>query len=357
MAATVLSLTFRGPVLIYQRHRQAIENLLIAGALTLLVGLFLDATAIYPAQWRTVLLLTILMVGTQWRDWGYYIAFASLLWPLWNLSPYLMTLFVAVALLPRYWIIEYLPWVLLVVSAPLLTEWQIIALVPLLAGLVAGPATGWWTGVLSVLWVKLVAGMSGVLPELGALHGLFFSLAPIESHFTHASSLETLELLAAPFAESSFLLLLHLLQAAAWGLAGFLVGTIHEMEWRKGRPSFILLPTLALGFLVLWAGLYLLPAWLELQSFSVFLKDWMPTAGVALSVLAAGLLAMFYESMQRPVPPPDLPREGAPTVEPRVPSGASKPRREPFVESKRPSSRPVKLRPMQDGTIMLEFDD
>ena len=347
--ASLLSIAFRSPVLIYQRHYKAIENVFIAAALTFLVGLFFDATAIYPYQWRTVLLVTIFVVGAQWRDWGYYIAFAALLWPLWNLSPYLMTLFVAVALLPRYWIIESLPWALLVVSAPILAEWQIIGLVPLLAGLVAGPTTGWWAGVFCVLWLKLVAGMSGLMPEVGALHGLAFSLAAIETNFIDASSLETLERLAEPFAQSSFLLLLHLLQVAAWGLAGWMVGKIHKKEWRKGRPPFIIVPTLALGFFVLWAALYLLPAWLELQTFTVFLKNSLPTAGLALSVLSAGLLAAFYESIQRPVLPQHIP-----SVEPSVGKSAM----ETVVETSSPSSRPWSPppRPEQDDVIMLELD-
>ena len=347
----LFSSAFREPTLIYQRHRNTIENILTAAALTYLVGLFFNATKIYPDQWRTVLLVSIFVVGAQWRDWGYYLAFAALLWPLWNLSPYLMTLFVAVALLPRYWIIQALPWILLVMSAPILAEWQILGLVPLLAGLVAGPKTGWWTGLFCALWLKLVAGMSGLMPELGALHGMIFSISAIELNFVNASSLETLERLAEPFTQSSFLLLLHLLQIGAWGLAGWVVGTIEQKEWRKSRPRFLIILTLTAGFLILWSALYLLPAWLELQSMTAFLRNQLPTIGLALSALSAGLLAALHESLQRPVPPRPIPYTEPPVTTPNKQATVD-------ASSPSPSSRPWSPppRPEQDDVIMLELD-
>lgn len=346
---SLFSFAFREPVLLYQKNRTVIENTLTAAALTYLVALFFEATKIYPDQWRTVLLVSIFVVGAQWRDWGYYLAFAALLWPLWNLSPYLMTLFVAVGLLPRYWLIQALPWVLLVMSAPILAEWQILGLAPLLAGLVAGPKTGWWTGIFCALWLKLIAGMSGLMPELGALHGLAFSISAIELNFVDASSLETLERLAEPFAQSSFLLLLHLLQIAAWGLAGWIVGSIKEKEWRKERPFFMTILTLTTGFLILWSGLYLLPAWLELQSLATFLSHQLPTIGLALSALSAGLLATLYESMQRPVPPKPMPY-----TEPLVTPANTQATVDTSSTSSRPWSQPA--RPKQDDLIMLELD-
>lgn len=298
----ILQSPVRGFLLNYQRHREFVQNSMIAAALTLLVGLFLEATNAFSEQWRLVLLLTIFAIGAQSRDWGYYLAVSVLSFALWDLSPYLMSLFVAVALLPRLLIIDYLPWALLVVSTPLLVEWQAIGLVPILAGLIAGSTVGLWVGVLAALWLKLVAGLAGWMPELGALHGLSLTVEMIEARVSDAKSLETLQLLAAPFSQSSSALLLHVLQIASFGIAGWLVGKLRQSEWREGEPSFVLLPTLAIGFLPLWGAIYLLPAWLGIQSWTMFWTNPLPAAGLALSALTAGLLTAFYESVQRPLP-------------------------------------------------------
>lgn len=346
-----VTFAFRGPVLTYQRHRDAIENTLLAAALTLLVGVFLDATGAYPEQWRMVLLLALFALGAQARAWGYYAAVAILLWPLWSLSPHLMALFLAVALLPRGWIIEGLPWALLIVAAPLLAEWQVVALVPLLAGLLAGPMVGLWAGGLTALWLKLVAGLSGWLPELGDLHGVPFTLAAIEPRIADTTSLEILERLAAPFAQSSSLLLLHLLQIVAWALAGWLVGKIRHLDWRNGEPRFLFAPALAAGTLVLWVALFLIPAWLELKPLAAFLTAPLPTVGLALSAIMAALLTTLYESVQRPVPrrtprprpaPSRVGREGVETV------------RDDSAPPHRPWAEPA--RPEEDDVIMLELD-
>jgi hypothetical protein len=298
----ILQSPVHGVLLSYQRHRKFIQNSLIAAALTLLVGLFLEATNAFSEQWRLVLLLTIFAIGAQSRDWGYYLAVSVLSYALWDLSPYFMSLFVAVALLPRLLIINYLPWALLVVSTPLLAEWQAIGLVPLLAGLIAGPTVGLSVGLLAALWLKLVAGLAGWMPELGALHGLSFTIEMIEARVSDATSLETLKLLAAPFSQSSTILLLHVLQITGFGIAGWLVGKVRQIEWRQGKPPFVLLPTLAVGFLPLWGAIYLLPAWLEIQSFTMFWTNPLPAAGLALSALTAALLSAFYENVQRPLP-------------------------------------------------------
>ncbi len=351
MTALDLRPSLRNPLLVYQRHRDRIEDAAVAAVLMLLVGLFLEGMGVFEGQWRTVILVAIFGLGAQRRAWGYYAAIAALIWPLWLLSPYLMTLFLVVALLPRNWMIEVLPWALLVASAPLLAEWQIVALVPLLAGLVAGPTTGLWAGAAAALWLKLAGGLAGWMPpEMVALHGASFALELIRPNVAQANSLETLLLLAAPFAESSLLFLLHALQIALWGIAGWLVGRVRRLEWRSGQPQFPLVLALAPGALTLWAALYLVPAWLEVESLARFLFAPTPTVGLAVAALAAALLSSAYESVQRPVAR-YVRRSHTPTVrmsrEGPVPVGG--------ISRRGEHIRPERS-PGDDDVIMLELD-
>lgn len=339
--------TLRGPLLTYQRHRERIEDILVATGLSFLVGLFLNATHVYPQEWQLVLLLTIFVVGTQAREWAYYVAIATVLWPLWFISPYLMALFVAVALLPRTLIIEHLPWILLVLSAPLLAEWHALALPPLLAALIAGASIGFWVGALTAFWIKLVAGLSGWIPELAALHGQAFTLTPIETLVRDASSLETLELLAAPFIQSSSMLLLHVLQIVAWGCAGWLVGKIIQVDWQQVSPHIAIIPSLSAGLILLWSAIYLLPAWLELQPLSYVLSHPLPMAGLLLSALTAGCLASLYEEIQRPVSPRLIRASGQARQQKHKPQQTSNTQPSPSW-SNTPSNK--------EKLILLEFD-
>ncbi|MGH2543366.1 MAG: hypothetical protein ACRDIB_11235 [Ardenticatenaceae bacterium] len=299
----------RNPVLLVRRHRNLVENAAVAAALALLVGIFLQASAVFPAQWHAGILLTIFVLGAYSRAWGYYAAVAALLWPLWLLSPFLTMLFLAGALLSRARMIAALPWVLLAVSAPLLAEWHVIGFVPLLAGLIAGPATGLWSGLLAALWLKMAGGLAGWLPEMGALHGAPFALDLFQARIGDANPIETLLLLIRPFAQPSPVL--HALQIAAWGLAGGLVGRVRRIEWQRGEPRYPLVPALASGALLLWGALYLVPAWLELQPLAAFLFAPSPAVGLALSALLAALGATLYEFLPHPRPRPVPPR---PTV-------------------------------------------
>ncbi len=286
------------PLLLYQRHRERIEDALVAVGLAVLVALFLNAANVAAGPWRTVLLLAIVGSGTYSRALGYHVALAVLLWPLWALSPYLALLLLAVALPLRGWLIERLGWVLLIAGAPALAQWQVVGVVPLLAGLVAGPRTALGVALFAALWLKMVGGLAGWQPEMGALHGASLSLAAIEARVAGASFPDTMRLLAVPLTHSP---LLHALQIAAWGAAGWLVATLRQVEWKEGRPQLPLVPVLATGVLVLWSALFLLPVWFDSQSFFALLAAPTPTVGLALSAILAALLSALYESVHHPV--------------------------------------------------------
>jgi hypothetical protein len=285
----------------YQRHRPVIDNLLVAGFLALGVFRIWNVSGLFGMEWHIVLALTVLALGVQQRAWGYYAAVAAILIPLWNLSPYLMTLFVAATLLPRQWWIDRLPLVLLAASAPLLAEWHILGLAPLIAGLVGGPAAGFGVGVGSAIWMKLVAGLAEIPAELGYLHGVRVTWAAIAVHTQEASSLEILRMVVAPFIAGSSALLLHLLQSVGWGAAGWLVGKVRRLHWVKGEPRFLFVPALATGALVLWIAIFMVPAWLGIQSAWLFLSASRVTAGIALASIATAFVTTILERTRRPV--------------------------------------------------------
>lgn len=285
----------------YQRHRPLIDNLLVAGFLALGVFRLWNVSGLFGMEWHIVIALAVLALGVQQRAWGYYAAVAALLLPLWNLSPYLMTLFVAGALLPRRWWIEQLPFVLLAASAPLLAEWHVPGLAPLLAGLVGGPAAGFGVGLGSALWMKVVAGLAEIPAELGYLHGVRMTWAAMATHTQEASSLEILQMIGAPFLAGSSLFLLHSLQSVGWGVAGWLVGKVRRHHWVKGEPRFHFVPAIATGALFLWATIFMIPAWLGLQSAWLFLGAGRIVAGIALAGIATAFVTTILERTRRPV--------------------------------------------------------
>lgn len=332
---------FNSPLLIYQRHRERIEDALVAVGLAALVGIFLSATGVFSEAWRLVLMLALVGVGSFSRFWGYNAAVAVLAWPIWTLAPILLVPFLAAALLPRRWIVAALPWVLLVASAPLLAQWQIVGLAPLLAGLVAGRTSALVVGVFAALWLAVAGGLAGWQPELGALHGAPLSPPAVEAYLSGASFTGALRLLVAPFTESHLLLLV---QVLAWGVAGWGVATVREMTWQDGTPQLPLVPALATGAVVLWAAIFLLPVWFDRQSFWALVAAPTPTVGLALSAVLAALLGTLIQSVHQPVARPRrgpaaprpkrrMSREG---MRPAMDAPPATARRHPWAEIPRP---------------------
>lgn len=285
----------------YQRHRPLIDSLLIAGFLAWGVFRVWQVSGVFGLELHIVIGLGILALGVQNRAWGYYAAVAALLLPLWNLSPYIMTLFIAAALLPRRWMIEHLPLVLLAASAPWLAEWHVLGLAPLLAGLAGGPAAGFGVGLGSAIWMKVLAGVATLPAELGYLHGVGITWDGMATHTRPASSLEILQLIGTPFLVGANVFLLHLLQSIGWGLGGWLVGKVRRYQWVKGEPKFLVIPAVASGGLMLWATLFVVPAWLGMQSLWLFVSANRVVAGIALAAVASVFITTILERTRRPV--------------------------------------------------------
>jgi len=318
----------------YQARRDLAERAIPAIGLALLLDSLLNARPTYPTEWHVFLLLVVACFGFYNTIAGFVAAVALAAWPLWTLSPYLATLAIAVAVILHLVILKRFNWALLVAAAPALAFNLIFALPPLLAGMFLGPVGGFWVGALAALWLKVAGGMGNLPTDLLSLHLHPILLSQVAERFHEAKSLETLQLLVAPFSGSSNKLLLDVLQVLGCGLAGALVGWVRRMNWAENRPWANLTVALFAGALVMWATLFLLPIWVGLQSTAYLFEDWYTVVGIFMcALIALGLYSLRYlltRARKRPLtsvlpslpgatPGPSFkgpslePRKGAPT--------------------------------------------
>lgn len=309
----------------YQARRDLADRAIPAIGLALLLDSLLKARPAYPAEWHTFLVLVVACLGFYNAIAGFLAALALAAWPLWTLSPYLATLAIAAAILLHLVILRRFNWTLLVAAAPALAYNLVFALPPLLGGMLLGPAGGFWAGALAALWLKVAGGMGNLPTDLLSLHLHPILLSQVAERFHDAKSLETLQLLVAPFNGSSNQLLLDVLQVLGCGLAGALVGWVRRMNWAEGRPWANLTLALFGGAFVLWATVFGLPIWIGLQPLTYFFEDPYTTAGIFLcAVIAMGLYSLRYlltRARNRPgaavLPPrPVLPSTAAPASAP-----------------------------------------
>ena len=187
----------------------------------------------YPMEWRALLPLAVLGIGL-WSTIGAYLAMVAVLaYPIWQLSPYLMVLFVAVAIIPHRLILNHLPLALLIVWSPVLAALHVEFAIPLLAGIFSGARRGAVAGLVTALWIKLYAAMSGNPLDLLLLQGSPGTPAGVAARFAGAGSLDTVMLIGAPFAPNSSELLGNLLQIAAVAGAGAAAGWL--AGWGRSR--------------------------------------------------------------------------------------------------------------------------
>lgn len=295
----------------YQARRDLADRAIPAIGLALLLDSLLNARPTYPNEWHVFLLLVVACFGFYNTIAGFVAALALAAWPLWTLSPYLATLAIAVAVLLHIIILKRFNWALLVTAAPALAFNLIFALPPLLAGMLLGPVGGFWVGALAALWLKVAGGMGNLPTDLLSLHLHPILLSQVAERFQDAKSLETLQLLVAPFSGSSSKLLLDVMQVLGCGLAGALVGWLRRMNWAENRPWANLTVALFAGAIVLWATVFVLPIWIGIQPLSYLADDWYTVAGIFLSaVIALGLYSVRYlltRARKRPLPATVIP--------------------------------------------------
>lgn len=287
--------------LFYQSNRDLVERTFIAIGLALLVGSLLHGQPVYPADWTMLLVGAVVVAGLYDPLAGYLAAVAISVWPLWQLSPYLATLFLAVAVLARGRLLRSLSWALLVTASPMLAWLLVTAIVPLLAGLLLSPAAAFWVGVAAASWLKLAGGMAGIQPDLLTLHQEPIFVSAVAARFAGANSLSALQRLVAPFAGDATFLLLDILQVLGWGLCASLVAWFRQQRWAELRPAWSLIVALLGGTSVSIGTLFLLPVWLQVAPLRLLWSDPMVVVGALFSAWLAGASYWLRYLLHRPV--------------------------------------------------------
>ena len=150
----MIAQTLRGPHNLYRRYQGALEQSLTVSALAALVTLTLYQLPVYPENWVIVIGVAIALVGFRWPFVAYLLSVAVLVYPLYTINLYLAVLFVAVSALGQRLFVHYLGATVLVLAVPLLAQYHLHWLIPILGGLWWGGNRGIWVGGLAALWGK-----------------------------------------------------------------------------------------------------------------------------------------------------------------------------------------------------------
>jgi hypothetical protein len=259
----MIARAFRGPHNLYRRYQAGLESTATALGLAAVVTLALLNLSVYPTNWVLVIGVSIAILGIRWPLLAYIIAVAVLIYPIFTLNFYLAVLFLGISTLSQRVFVHYMGAAVLILGTPILAEYHLHWLVPILAGLWWGGATGAWIGILAATWGKILGGMAGMNIDWLALAGHAPDAQIIMSRFQNANSLQTLLLLVEPFAATSGVILYNLLQVLGWAIAAGFVGSLAGHKWVKYRAPWSSLILTAGGGLILLATHLGLPYWLN----------------------------------------------------------------------------------------------
>jgi|GEM_PF-943521 len=259
----MITQVFRGPHSIYRRYQALLESLATSIGFAALVTLALISLDVYPYNWVLVIGFTIAILGIRWDPFAYILAVAVLLYPIYTINLYLAVLFLAISALGHRLFVHYLGATALVLATPLLAEYHLHWLVPILGGLWWGGMIGGWVGGLAAVWGKIIGGMVGLNIDWLLMAGQSLDIPVIATRFHGANSLETLLLIIEPFAGTSSFILYNLLQVAGWIVAGAFVGSLAGRKWVKYRTPWSVLVVTAGGGLIMLATHIALPYWLQ----------------------------------------------------------------------------------------------
>jgi hypothetical protein len=303
---------FRGPHSIYRRYQGFLESSATAIGFATLVTIALNSLAAYPYNWVLVIGTAIAILGIRWPAIAYILAVIVMVYPIYILNLYLAVLFLAVSTLGHRLFIHFLGATILVLATPLLAEYHLHWLVPVLGGLWWGAIAGAWVGGLAALWGKVIGGMSGLDIDWLVLAGQAPDLAVIAARFQDANSLETLLLLIEPFAATSSVILYNLLQVIGWAIAAGFVGSFAGRKWVKYRVPWSILVVTAGGGLIMLATHIGLPYWLqdsvaettELASPGLVSQDPVaPLFSLLVVIIVGTTIYTLRESLDLPVAP------------------------------------------------------
>ena len=300
----MLSQTFRGPHSLYRRYQAMIESAATAAGFAILVILALRGLEVYPNNWVVVIGVAIGLVGVRWPIVAYVLGVSVLAYPIFTINLYLAVLFVAIAALGHRWFVHFLGATALVLATPLLAEYHVHWLVPVLGGLWWGGATGAWVGALAALWGKLIGGMAGMNIDWVLMAGQSPEVEMVAARFGDANSLDTLLLLIDPFATSSTLMLYHLLQVAGWAATGAFVGTLSTHRWVKYHAPWSVLVVTAGGGLIMLLTHVGLPFWLQDAVLNnAYVDPAAPLFSLLVVIIIGTLVYSIRESLDLPVAP------------------------------------------------------
>lgn len=293
-----------------RRYWTAIERVITAGALAGLLYLLMHSLPAYPPYWDLVLTGIIFGAALGSPPLGYFLAAAAALYPIYNISIYLMVLFLAVALLGQRVFINNLGATLLTLAAPLFGQFYLPWVTPVLGGLWWGPVGGLLIGGLSALWGQVLSGMQGLNPDLTLRLGGGWDPAALVERFAGIDSLATLWRLVEPLAPDSTSLLLFLLQVGLWGAVGSVLGALAEKPWAQRRRPASGVALAWLGVCILLAGQVLSGLWLQQYTAELLMRLTRPLGlAFALSGLAVSLFELLHDLVEYPLVTP-LSRRG-----------------------------------------------
>jgi hypothetical protein len=339
---------------LYQRFQSFWDRSVAAVGLAVLLWAAAEATTSYPQEWRLFLVAALVVSGLASPRVAYVLFILLIAYPLYSISVYLAALLLAVMILGYPWATRNLNATVLILVAPALLPWHMEVSIPLLAGLWWGERTGMLVGGLAAVWLKLLAGMAGQTLDLARLSGWAPAASTVVDRFSGLNSFQTVMELINPFAASSQMLMLHLLQVLAWALAGYVVGRLvlrtWSDRWRGWAPLLSAVPAAA----VLWATYVFVPYLWQWQEEGFALPSENLMGWVFLPALVAAAARQFYLYLRRPVLRP-LRRRTSPQPEPQPPSRPVTPSPH-RATSRETIQRSRKLSEADDDLIMLEID-
>ncbi len=292
----------RAPHKLYKQHQPFIESLFAAGGLGVLVAFALLNLPVYPQNWAPVLVTLIALVGLRWPLAAYALAGIALLYPIYSISLYLALLFAAAVIVGHRPFSHYLGATVLVLAVPLLAEYNLHWLVPILGGLWWGTANGFWIGGAAALWGKLFFGMAGLSIDWLNMAGQSPTLAAIMQRFNGLNSLETGLKLLQPFAPDATALLYNVLQIALWAAVGGLAGSLVAQKWIHRNHFGAILIISGAGAISLALGEIILANWL-IEAAPASLDYTQMAMGAAGSFAIAATLETFRNALDLPIAP------------------------------------------------------
>lgn len=302
----MIAQAFRGPHNLYRRYQALLESTITAIGLAAIVALALNSMAAYPYNWVLVMAVAIAMLGIRWPLLAYLLSVMVMLYPLYTINLYLAVLFLAISALGQRLLVHYLGAMVMVLATPALAQYHLHWLVPILGGLWWG-SSGAWIGGLAAFWGKILGGMAGLDLDWLVLAGQMPDVQAIAVRFQDSNSLDTLLLLIEPFADTSSVILYHLLQMTGWAIAGGLVGSLAGRKWIKYRTPWSILVLTAGGGLIMMATHLGLPLWLHealTEDALIALQD--PTAplfSLLVVIIVGTTVYSLRESLDLPVAP------------------------------------------------------